>query len=153
MENDMKKPRRKSKTFPVQFMQLFMQVANTGKPVVINTLENRRAAYTTLRARMSEFRHAFLYEAQEENDTAKKHLADSLYAVTIQNPECIDGVWQCIIKSRDGDVGDKLDELINPSWATTPAAAKRAEPESKDEDKPSYGAMAIDELFNKPDTE
>ena len=132
---------RPSSTFPPEMMQLFMHVSNTGKSVTIATLGPRREDYISFRARMNEFRNAYRKETEASNDPARKTIVEAMYAVTLRNPEKVDGQWQITIETRERKLGAAIRDVLPPdadAGGFSPVATTEIE----------HGARAIHELFD-----
>lgn len=105
-------PKRRSSSYPPQYAKLFLHVAMTGEQIVINTLGNSRAAYTTFRARMNEFRRAYYDEALAESQKEKMMMAEQMYSVTLRDPRQVDGQWQIVVAPREEAHASAIDDLI-----------------------------------------
>lgn len=150
-----KVPARKSNSYPPIFLQLYLQVANTGNSLTIDTLPNTRSSYVSFRARINEFRYAYRYEAIMENDTQKLQIADAMYSVVTSDPQCIDGKWSCAIRQREHDLSEQLGAALNKSLANVsqntltnahnPNILTGAIPTPDSENPPA--TMSEDELF------
>ena len=134
---------RPSSTFPPEMMQLFMHVSNTGKSVTINTLGPRREDYISFRARMNEFRNAYRKETEASNDPARKTIVEAMYAVTLRNPEKVDGQWQITIETRERKLGAAIRDVLpadaGQEYSQDPRSVTQAI---------EHGARAIHELFD-----
>lgn len=109
----MPRTKRKASSFPPSFQKTFLQVANTSKPVVVKNLGNKREPYTTLRARLNEFRRIYHEEAIATGDDARITIAEQMYAVTCSNPQKVDGQWQLMIHIKEFQYEDALQELLD----------------------------------------
>jgi hypothetical protein len=142
----MPKGQRKSTTYPSQFIRLFLTVANEGKPITINNLENTRSAYTTLRARLNAFRYAYATEAREENNATKLAIVDQLYTVVLENPERDDqGKWYLRARVMDDRLAAKLDEFLPPQG--TLASLEPNRPAPSEPPPQAQGERTISEIF------
>lgn len=106
----------RASSYPPIYLQIFMRVAQTGKELVINNLaENRQTAYVSLRARMSAFRKAYADEAEAStgpNAEGMRAIAGELYAVTLCNPEQIDGKWSLVMRPKGYKFIETLEDAL-----------------------------------------
>lgn len=148
----------KSASFPPAFMRIFLHVANTQQTLVVDNLANTRAAYTTLRARLNEFRKAYHDEAVQENDRAKLEIAESMYGAICHNPEQVDGKWRLVISHKHEALGKALDDILPETPLAPPpeSSTTTADPDAITVPGGEAQTKALDELFgndnNKGDT-
>lgn len=108
----MPRTRPRAASFPAAFLDLFLKIANSGETVVINKLENRRAAYTTFRAKLSAFRKSYHEEAIESGDPRRIAVAESLYQVTLRDPQQVNGTWQMEVGLRGAEYTNVIEDAI-----------------------------------------
>lgn len=163
-----KRTPRASSTFPTGFNKLFHYVVNTGTSVTINNLpRNERAEYTSTRARLNEYRRALHNEAMASGDSHRMAIAESFYAVTIREPEEINGQWQMVVELKEQAIGDAIEEILpqtesphQPPVGTTPGERPREHPKQTLEGPPAInpntvpesGAIAIEQLYRNLNT-
>lgn len=154
-----KRVRRKASTFPPSFLKVFTYVMNTGESLFINTLENRRPSYTSLRARLSEFRKSFHTEAMQSGNPQRMEMADQLYSVSLREPEEREGLWGLPVEYKDQNFADALDAII-PGDVDVPAIPDDGKPmtftkvpdtDPGTSDAIENTAKAIRDVFGKED--
>ena len=137
------KVRRASSTYPPSFLKMLTHVANGGDKLTISNLkENKRSSYTSFRARVNAFRIAYYEEAVESGNQARIQIAQSLYAVTLRNPEKVDGQWQIVVEMKEKGLADAIDEAMEGVIKIDELKETKEEPRME-------GAIAIDELLAK----
>lgn len=123
----MARVKRKASTFPAEFGHLLYKVGTDREPVVVNNLpKNDKSTYTTLVARVHEFRRAFHNEALASGDPERMKVADLYYSVTVHNPEKIDGWWQVRVEPKDSGFANALGQLLGTGVGPRPKQASTA---------------------------
>lgn len=152
-----KKPQatRRSESFPPQFAALFKRASQSSIPIIIDNLGPDRTKYTSLRARLNQYRAAFRKEAHESGNQALQSIADEFDRVVIRAPEQVGGQWRIEVAQREQSFGEAIGELLtnlegidadDPEGAKGREGAKRMNPNPE---PPLSGAAAISELFDK----
>lgn len=149
-----KAPKRRAASFPRQFLQLLLHVADTGDSLCINTLTpNARSTYTSFRARVNEFRRAFYDEAIAEGNEAKREIGDRIYSVVLREPmQDENNRWYMMAEPKEQGYAQALDSIL-PEWGDP--LSEEDEEVSEDEEvnkqeekeEESKGRAAINKLY------
>lgn len=155
----LKRTRRKSATFPPQFLQLFLHVADTGESVFVNTLTpNSRGIYLSFRARLNEFRKSYDYEAKQGMQGRVQEFADKMYGVIVRDPiKDTQGNWGVWIEQKERGYGAALDQVLTETvniYETGEEGGEEKRKETKDakNTKSTKSAKHVEETDNLDDT-
>lgn len=148
----MPRVKRKASTFPPEFAALLQHVLDTGEAIVINNLGSNRSDYTSLRARVHEWRRAFREEAIASGDKVRIARADQFYAVTLRDPKPNGkGQWEMVVEIKETSAANAIASVLKSVEKLTPQVNFTTnDPEDTNSDTPDAGAKTIEELFSKP---
>jgi hypothetical protein len=109
--------RRKSASFPKEFLHLLLHVADTSKTVKIEQLKpNVKATYTTFRARVNEFRKAYEVEARRGDPGRSLEIADKMYSVVLKDPvKDEEGIWHILVMPKESGFAAAIQAAIPES--------------------------------------
>jgi hypothetical protein len=117
-QNKSKRARRKSNTFPPEFLRLLTYIADTGEVVKIEGLSpNAKSTYTTFRARVNEFRRSYQIEAKRGEPSRSMEIADRMYSVVLKDPTYDEdtGGWYMLAQPKESGFAEALQKLLPSS--------------------------------------
>ena len=131
-------------SYPPQYGKILNHVASTGRELIINNLGSDRKKYTSLRARVNEYRRALYDSALMEGNKDLEAIASSFYSVVLRNPEQDEkGQWFIRVTPKQQEYANALDDILKTTDDFLPDEPTKepADPEEKDPSEPSASEM------------